>query len=415
MEMTFAMKKRVLLDRKILHIDMDAFFASVEQHDNPGLRGKPVIVGADPRGRGVVSTCSYEARKFGVHSAQPIKEAYRLCPKGIFLPVRGSRYAEVSRNIMQLLSQYTPLIEPLSLDEAFLDLTASQKIFGTAESIGRRIVLEIENQIGLSASVGIAPNKFLAKLASDLHKPHGFVVINPENANDILETLGIEKLWGVGPKTAAILHGMGIKTIGMLRQMNPQTLADNLGEIGLQLYQLAYGHDERPVSPSEPVKSVGHEMTFQVDTDDNEFLTGVLLWLCDQVARRLRQNGLKGRVITIKLRDGSFKTLTKRITLEQPTDFEETIYQEALKLFKRIPRAGLKIRLIGVSVSDFEDKTTLQLGLFSTEPQTVQKDLSKLHHTLDQLKDRFGEKIITKGTILQVQTQVGEKHDPHES
>ncbi len=402
------------MDRKILHIDMDAFFAAVEQHDNPSFLGKPVIVGADPRGRGVVSTCSYEARKYGVHSAQPIKEAYRLCPQGIFLPVRGSRYAEVSRSIMQLLSEYTPLIEPLSLDEAFLDLTASQKNFGPAEFIGKRIIEEIQSQIGLSASVGIAPNKFLAKLASDLHKPHGFVVITPENAHDILENLGIEKLWGVGPKTAEVLHEMGIHTIGMLRQINPQVLADSLGEIGLQLYQLAYGHDERPVSPSEPVKSVGHEITFQVDTEDNGFLAGVLLWLCDQVARRLRQNSLKGRVITIKLRDCNFKTLTKRSTLEEPTDFEETIYQEALKLFGRIPRVGLKVRLIGVSVSDFENKTSLQLGLFDAEPQMPQKDLSKLHQTLDQLKDRFGEKIITKGTILQVQTQVGEKHDPHD-
>ncbi len=403
------------MERKILHIDMDAFFAAVEQHDNPRFQGKPVIVGADPRGRGVVSTCSYEARKYGVHSAQPIKEAYRLCPQGIFLPVRGARYAEVSRSIMQLLSAYTPLIEPLSLDEAFLDLTASQKMFGPAESIGKRIVKEIQNQTGLSASVGIAPNKFLAKLASDLRKPHGFVVITPENVNDILENLSVEKLWGVGPKTAEVLHGMGIKTIGMLRQMNPQALEDSLGEIGLQLFQLAYGRDERQVSPSEPIKSVGHEITFQVDTEDNSFLAGVLLWLCDQVARRLRQNSLKGRVITIKLRDCNFKTLTKRITLEDPTDFEETIYQEALKLFQMIPRTGMKIRLIGVSVSDFENKSSMQLGLFDSETQTApSKDLSKLHHALDQLKDRFGEKIITKGTILQIKTRVGEKRDPHE-
>ncbi|HBF36279.1 MAG TPA: DNA polymerase IV [Firmicutes bacterium] len=412
--MTLGWKLRNLLERKILHMDMDAFFASVEQHDNPSFRGKPVIVGADPRGRGVVSTCSYEARKYGVHSAQPIKEAYRLCPQGIFLPVRGGRYTEVSRSIMHLLAEYTPLIEPLSLDEAFLDLTASQQIFGLAESIGKRIIEEIQNKLGLSASVGIAPNKFLAKLASDLQKPHGFVVITPENVHEILERLGVEKLWGVGPKTAETLHGLGIGTIGELRQTSPQVLADSLGELGLQLYELAYGHDERPVTPNESVKSIGHEITFQVDTEDHQFLVGVLLWLCDQVARRLRQNDVKGRVITIKLRDSNFKTLTKRSTFDEPTDFEEAIYHEALKLFERIPKAACKVRLIGVSVSDFENKSRAQLGLFETESPLPEKDLTKLHQTIDKLRDRFGERIITKGTILQVQNQVGEKNERHE-
>ena len=210
------------MERKILHIDMDAFFAAVEQHDNPAYSGKPVIVGADPRGRGVVSTCSYEARKFGVHSALPIQEAFRRCPQGIFLPVRGERYAQVSRSIMQLLSEYTPLIEPLSLDEAFLDLTGSEQIFGSAEEIGQRIIRDIQTKLGLAASIGIAPNKFLAKLASDLEKPQGFVIITHQNAAEILENLPVSKLWGVGPKTEEQLHRLGIKTIGALRQMDPE-------------------------------------------------------------------------------------------------------------------------------------------------------------------------------------------------
>jgi DNA polymerase IV len=399
------------VERKILHIDMDAFFAAVEQHDNPSYADKPVIVGADPKGRGVVSTCSYEARKFGVHSALPIREAYRLCPHGIFLPVRGERYAEVSRDIMRLLSEYTPLVEPLSLDEAFLDLTASERIFGSAVSIGKQIVKDIQNKIGLAASVGIAPNKFLAKMASDLQKPHGFVVITPENAAGILKELEVNKLWGVGPKTAELLYGMGIKTIGMLSQTNPQILADSLGEAGLQLYQLANGRDERPVSPSEAVKSIGHEITFQVDTEDHSFLAGTLLWLSDQVARRLRQNGVKGRVITIKIRDCNFKTITKRSTLDEPTDFEETIYEVALNLVKRAQWGIKKVRLIGVSVSDFGSGVAPQLGLFEDEKQILQKDLGKLHQTVDQLRDRFGEGIITKGTILHIKSKVGEKNE----
>jgi DNA polymerase-4 len=401
------------LERKILHIDMDAFFASVEQHDNPAYFGKPVIVGAAPRGRGVVSACSYEARKFGVHSAQPIGEAYRLCPQGIFLPVRGERYAEISRNIMQLLSEYTPLIEPLSLDEAFLDLTASERIFGPVVTIGQRIVSDIQSKIGLSASVGIAPNKFLAKLASDLQKPHGFVVITPENVADLLEDLMVDKLWGVGPKTAELLHRMGIKTIGMLRRTDLRFLTDKLGETGLQLYKLAQGYDERPVSPSEAAKSVGHEITFQVDTGDRSFLAGVLLWLCDQVARRLRQYGYKGRVITVKIRDCNFKTLTKQTTLEEATDFEEIIYKEAHQLALQAQWGNKKVRLIGVSVSGFGTTTAPQMRLFGEEIQTAQKDLGKLHQTVDQLRNRFGEGIITKGTILHIRSKVGDEHEQH--
>jgi DNA polymerase IV len=395
-----------MTDRKILHIDMDAFFAAVEQLDNPAYRGKPVIVGGDPRSRGVVSTCSYEARKFGVHSAMPLREAFGRCPQGIFVPVRGHRYAEISRNIMKILDNYTPLVEPLSLDEAFLDLTGSERIFGPAVEIGRKIISRIETEIGLNASVGIAPNKFLAKLGSDLKKPKGFVIITPENMLEVLEDLPVSKLWGVGPKTEERLQQLGIRTIGMLRRVDPKVLESRLGEAGGQLHQLAWGIDNRPVISDGGAKSVGHEITFQTDTDDRNFLAGVLLWLSDQVARRLRRYDLKGRVITVKLRDSNFKTITRQITLYEPTDFEEEIYREALQLAEQVEWGGRKVRLIGVSVSGFSAVANRQLGLFSEEVPTKNAELERLHQAVDELRDRFGEGIITKGTILGVKSKV---------
>lgn len=397
------------MDRKILHIDMDAFYAAIEQHDNPDYRGKPVIVGGDPHSRGVVSTCSYEARKYGVRSAMPLREAFRRCPHGIFTPVRGWRYAEVSRAIMKILNQYTPLVEPLSLDEAFLDLTGSETLFGPAEEIAKEIVNRIETEIGLSASAGLAPNKFLAKLASDLEKPHGFVIITQDNMAQLLEDLPVGKLWGVGPKTEAQLIGLGIKTIGMLRRIDPHLLLNKLGDTGRQIYRLAHGLDDRLVEPNEESKSVGHEITFQNDTDDREFLAGVLLLLTEQVARRLRRYNLKGRVITVKIRDLNFKTLTKRVTLTEATDFEEEIYREALRLADEAQWGSEKVRLIGVSISGFNTEESLQLELFRDAEADKDKSLAKLHQTIDRLRDRFGEEIVTKGTVLRVKEKVGLK------
>jgi DNA polymerase-4 len=400
------------MSRQILHLDMDAFFAAVEQLDHPEYQGKPVIVGADPRGRGVVSTCSYEARKYGVHSAQPIGEAARRCPGGIFLSVRGSRYAEVSRRIMAVLSEYTPLVEPLSLDEAFLDLTGSERMFGPAVRIARQIVDRIATEIGLAASIGLAPNKFLAKLGSDLEKPRGFVVITPKNALALLENLPVNKIWGVGARTDEALQAMGIRTIGMLRRVAPEALAAKFGDAGYQLHRLAWGEDDRPVVAGEEAKSIGHEITFQTDTGDREFLAGVLLWLTGQVARRLRKHQVKGRVITVKLRDHHFRTITKRITLSEPTDFEEELYREALNLAQQAQWGGPKVRLIGVSVSGFGGAAhAVQLGLFDTAETTVTppQELRKLHETVDALKNRFGEQVIVKGTVLQVKKALHEE------
>lgn len=397
------------MDRKILHVDMDAFFAAVEQHDNPDLRGKPVIVGGDPHSRGVVSTCSYEARQFGVHSAMPLREALRRCPQGIFTPVRGWRYAEVSRAIMKIMNQYTPLVEPLSLDEAFLDLTGSETLFGPAQEIARKIVNRIGSELGLSASAGLAPNKFLAKLASDLEKPHGFVIITKDNMAKILEDLPVGKLWGVGPKTEAQLIKLGIRTIGMLRRIDPNLLVEKLGDTGRQLYRLSYGLDDRLVEPNEENKSIGHEITFQIDTDDRDFLAGVLLWLTEQVARRLRRHNLKGRVITVKIRDRNFKTLTKRVTLNEATDFEEEIYRKAFQLAGEIQWGFGKVRLIGVTVSGFGTEESIQLELFRDADATKDQSLEKLHQTMDRLRDKFGEGIVTKGSVLQVKEKVGRK------
>lgn len=379
--------------RWIIHLDMDAFFASVEQHDHPAYRGKPVIVGGDPRYRGVVSTCSYEARKFGVRSAMPLKEAKQRCPQGIFLLGRMERYHEVSNQVMAILKGYTPLVEQISVDEAFMDVSGCEALFGDAITIAKTMVNRIEQELGLTASVGIAPNKFLAKLASDLKKPRGFVVVNEAEIHSLLDPLPVNKLWGVGPKTDEILHRMGIETIGALRAVSLERLRKQLGEMGEQLYRLANGWDERPVQPLEEVKSIGHETTFQQDSDDLEFLQSVLLDLSERVARRLRRSGLQGRTVNLKLRDADFKTITRSRTLIEPTDYEETIYQTVLELAREARWGGKRIRLLGVSVSQLNNRESQQMTLFGgSEPE----ELRELHQAIDALKDRYGERIIMR-------------------
>ncbi|HHT06091.1 MAG TPA: DNA polymerase IV [Hydrogenispora sp.] len=383
--------------RRIIHLDMDAFFAAIEQLDNPSYRGKPVIVGGSPHARGVVSTCSYEARKYGIHSAMPLREAARRCPHGIFVPGRMQRYQEVSAAIMQLLREYTPLVEPLSCDEAFLDVTGSEQLFGPAEAIARQIVDRIASELKLSASVGVAPNKFLAKLASDLKKPRGFVVIGEEEVLSFLAPLPIARIWGVGPKTTAQLKKMGLKTIGDLQELSLTYLRDNLGDLGIHLYHLARGIDDRPVEPGQTVKSIGHETTFQEDTADREFLEGILWRLSEKVARRLRRQGLVGKVITLKMRDQDFQTVTRRSTLYQATDFEEVIFQTARQLAEENAWGRKPLRLIGVSVSGLQTRENSQEPLFAAADD---EDLRSLHQTLDRIRDRFGETAITRARFL---------------
>lgn len=385
------------MERRIIHLDMDAFFASVEQRDHPAYRGKPVIVGGAPRSRGVVSTCSYEARRYGVHSAMPLLEASKRCPHGIFLPVRMRRYQEVSSSIMSILREYTPLVEPLSLDEAFMDVTGSERLFGPAERIAREMVDRIDRELGLSASVGVAHNKFLAKLASDLKKPKGFTVIPTEGVASLLAPLPVSKLWGVGPKTEELLLRLGIQTIGDLQGSSPAVLQDRLGETGIHLYRLAFGLDDRPVISEEEAKSVGHEVTFEVDSNDREFLKGVLLELCIKVARRLRKMKLVGRTISIKLRDSGFTTITRQRRLARATDFEEIIFKEALYLAQKANWTARPLRLVGVSVSGLEGNESAQLSLFQEEKK---EELQRLHQTVDLIKDRFGEEAIIRGRLL---------------
>lgn len=390
--------------RRIIHIDMDAFFAAVEQRDNPALRGKPVIVGGDPNSRGVVSTCSYEARAYGVRSAMPLRKARELCPQGIF--VRGSmrKYTEASEQLMAILREYTPLVEPVSIDEAFLDVTGCESLFGPPEAIAREILERIEREVRLTASVGVAPNKFLAKLASDLKKPRGFVVIEPGNVEAVLTDLPVKRLWGVGPKTEQALLNLGISTIGILREVPLDLLVQNFGrESGEHLFRLSRGIDEREVTTSEDAKSVGHETTFQEDTDDRDFLAGVLLELADQVARRMRRYGLSGRTVTLKLRDANFNTITRSRTLPQATDFEEVIYRTALELAGEAEWGRKKVRLLGVSVSHFTQGDGHQLSLFEAGSDDK---LKRLHSTVDQIKDKLGDRAVVRGRLA------GQKENP---
>lgn len=378
---------------------MDAFYAAVEQHDQPLLRGKPVIVGGPPGSRGVVSTCSYEARRYGVHSAMPIREAAGRCPDGIFVPVRMARYVEVSRQVFAILDQYSPLVEPLSLDEAFLDVTGCEQLFGPAPCIARQLIARVQAEIGLTASVGVAPNKFLAKVASDLRKPAGFVVVRPGETEAFLAELPVGRLWGVGPKTAAHLARFGIKTIGALRAMPKEALAAALGETGLLLYDLCRGVDERPVAPYESAKSIGQEITFQHDTDDRDYLAGTLLLLADRVARRARMAGVHGRTVVLKLRDLEFVTVTRRRTLDTPTDREETVYATAKELGEALHWGRKKIRLIGVSLTNLSDTGAGRQGTLFEE-DAAGKRLDRLHRAVDGVRERFGEEAIKRAAAL---------------
>jgi DNA polymerase-4 len=373
----------------ILHVDMDAFYASVEERDRPGLVGKPVIVGGTPEGRGVVAAANYVARKFGVHSAMPAVTAHRLCPRGIFLRPRMEYYAEVSDQIRALFEKYTPLVEPLSLDEAFLDVTGSEPLFGPAVSIGRAIKQEIRERLRLVASVGVAPNKFLAKIASDLKKPDGFVVVEPAQVQEFLDPLSVGRLWGVGKVTGGVLEKLGIDRIGQLRQMPVELLRQHFGSSGDHLWTLAQGIDDRPVVPEQEAKSISHETTFARDLEDPEVMRAWLLELSEQVGCRLRRHGLKGRTVHLKVRFGDFHTITRAQTLPQPTNVTQEIWQTAAQMFaERLPARRLHIRLLGVGMSGFEHPAMVQLSLF---PEVENERQARLDEVADRIKEKFGQ------------------------
>lgn len=388
--------------RWILHIDMDAFYASVEQRDHPASRGRPVIVGADPqggRGRGVVSAASYEARAFGIHSAMPISQAYRLCPEGVFLPVRMSHYQAVSAQIFQIFGRYTDLVEPLSLDEAFLDVTGSLRLFDSAERIGRRIQMEVLAETALGASVGIATNKFVAKVASDLRKPNGFVVVPPGQEAGFLQALPIERLWGVGPKTAARLRRMGLVTIGEVAAGPQLELVAALGQLGAHLWELAQGIDTREVIPEEPAQSVGAETTFPEDTADPIRIRQTVMALSERVARRLRVEAIQAGALTLKLRDETFRTQTRSVSLSEPTDQSQDLYRTALMLLERLPSSGRKVRLLGVTASRLSDLMGLgqQLSLALNPVSAKQRRLTE---AVDRIHARFGKEAIRPASLL---------------
>ncbi|MBN2000687.1 DNA polymerase IV [candidate division KSB1 bacterium] len=382
--------------KTFLHLDMDAFFAAVEQLDFPKFRGKPVIVGADPkegRGRGVVSTCSYEARVYGVHSAMPISRAYKLCPHGIYVYPRGRRYKQVSDQIMELLSGFSADIEQISIDEAFLDITSTIKFFGSSVELGKTLKQKIVQETRLTASVGIAPVKFVAKIASDLQKPDGLVVVSEGSVKAFLAPLDLSRLWGVGPKTLPELHKLGLKTIGDLARYPQHKL--KMGKVGLHLWNLANGIDHRSVEYETRAKSISKEVTFDSDKKNPEELKNILLYLCNELSREMRRKGYKGRTIHLKIRLQDFSTFTRSRTLEVGTNKTDVIFQNILDLFTNFDPAGSSFRLLGVGLSQLDIKCR-QLDLFDGLPENK----SKIDDVLDRVREKFGENAITRASLL---------------
>ncbi len=378
--------------RVILHVDMDAFFASVEQRDNPDLRGKPVLVGGAGR-RGVVSAASYEARVFGCRSAMPTAAALRLCPHAIVVDVRGKRYGEVSAQVFDIFARYTSQIEPLSVDEAFLDVTGSRRLFGSGEIIAHRIRADIARELQLTASVGVAQNKFLAKLGSDLNKPDGMTLISPENFLEIIEPLPVVRVWGIGAKMAERLAGMNIRTIGDLRRCPPELFRRFFGSWSDRVRDLIDGRDDREVTPDHLAKSVGHEHTFEFDVSDTNILRGVLLDEVEQVAARLRKHETHAAGITLKLRYGDFTTITRARKLELPTHTTRDLWLVATAVFDEWARTSLApLRLIGFAATSLSRGG--QLGLFDRPASEKQ---SRLDSAVDRINARFGKRSVERG------------------
>jgi DNA polymerase-4 len=381
--------------RTILHVDLDAFFAAVEQRDRPELRGRPVVVGGGgPGDRGVVSAASYEARRFGIHSAMPLRRAGRLCPDAVFLPVDGAKYQAVSREVMAILRRYTPLVEPISIDEAFLDVTGSAALFGDGPTIAAAIKAAVREEVGLTVSVGVASTKLVAKIASDLRKPDGLVVVAPGEEEAFLAPLPIGRLWGVGEHTAVALREYGVRTIGDLAALPPDLLVRRFGKHGAALVERARGIDaDRVVGGGEPAKSIGHEHTFDIDTSDRETIERTLLGMAEGVAGRLRASGLRASTVTVKIRDSAFRTTTRQRTLPEPTDLTEPIWRAAVELARPEIR-GIKVRLVGVTASHFGEPS--QLGLFATEDPRRRRVVE----AADAIRRRFGERAVTRARLI---------------
>jgi len=381
--------------RAIIHVDMDAFYASVEQRDNPALRDKPLIVGGHAQ-RGVVLAASYAVRSFGVHSAMPMARALKLAPHAVVVRPRFSAYAEASEQVFAIFERYTPLVEPLSLDEAFLDVTASMALFGPPAEIARRIREETAARLSLPASAGIACVKFVAKIASELAKPNGQREVRFEDTVDFLADLPLSRLWGVGPKTARELNRAGLNTIGDVAACDIAWLEARLGSQGRHLWELARGHDPREVVPDRVAKSVGAEDTFEEDLTNLERLRSHVHAQALRVGRRLRKAGIRGRVVQLKVKFSDFKVITRRTTLRTATDDGQILYGAALQLLQRAYQSAKPVRLTGVSVQQFDTDGTQQLGLFSAQPRSA-----KLNATLDRIAERFGSTAVTTADLAQ--------------
>jgi DNA polymerase IV len=381
--------------RAILHIDMDAFYASVEEQDRPELKGKPLIVGGTS-GRGVVAAANYAVRRFGVRSAMPMREALRRCPEAICVQPRMARYKEVSEQVFAIFHEFTPLVEGLSLDEAFLDVTSSQQLLGNAESIGGEIRRRIRARTGLTASVGIAPNKLLAKIASDLNKPDGMCRIGADNVRDILDGLPIEKLFGVGPKTLAVVHAAGIRRFGDVRKAGDEALWRAFGKHGKSMLSRAFGLDDRPVVPNREEKSISAEETYATDIRGAAELTVQLLRLADRAASRLRAHDLAAGTVSVKIRRGDFATFTRQRALAPPTQDTRLVSAVARALLEQwlAAQPNAAVRLLGVGVSDLQ--MLPQRDLFGGDSTPG----SRLDTAIDGIRDRFGSDMLTRASLL---------------
>ena len=384
--------------RSFLHLDMDAFYPSVEVLDDPTLRGKPVIVGGSIRG--VVASASYEAREFGVRSAMPIARARKLCPQAVCLPVRMSRYQEISREVFGIFSRFSPKCEPLSIDEAFLDVTGTERLFGTPEAIVREIKQCVVSEIGLTVSAGVAPNKFLAKIASDLDKPDGLTVVPHAEIESFLHPLPIGKLWGVGEVTQKALFSMGVRTIGQLARVPRTTLEGRFGKHGIHLHLLSQGIDDREVETERGVKSIGHEDTYAQDIVNIDALRKELLSLAVRVSRRLRSQELEGRTLTAKVKYNNFQQVTRSVTLDEATDDGSALFRNACRLLEKTEAGRRPVRLLGISVSNLQPQgQPRQAGLFDDARKPRKRE--ELNRALDRIYGKFGEEAILPGTLFE--------------
>jgi len=401
------------LERVVLHLDMDAFYAAVEVRDDPTLAGRPLIIGYPGR-RGVVSTCSYEARKFGVHSAMPSVTAMRLCPEAIWRPGRMSRYVALSREIREIMRDVSPLVEPLSIDEAFIDMTGISRDLEEGRQTARELKQRIQREQRLTASVGVAPNKFLAKVASDMEKPDGLVLLTKDSLAERFWPLPVRRLWGVGPRMAERLRRGGLRTIGDIQKVDAIGLATVVGRrAAAHLSALARGEDDRPVQPRRVARSISEERTYGSDLTDLDAIDRALLARAEGVARQLRREELTGSTVHIKVRTGDYTTWTRSLKLPRPTDLAESLVEAGRRMFReRINLAGKGVRLLGLGVSGLEAKGDGQGQLFVSDAEARARRMAR---AADAVRDRIGEKSLTRASLIRSRKQEERRDEPEET